>query len=54
MKIGCACGKMLCREENGVYYFWCKSCKKEVPFVFVDKNGDPVKPIPKRIRELTK
>lgn len=54
MKIGCTCGKMLCREENGVFYFWCKGCKKEIPFVFVDKNGDPVRPVIKRIRDITK
>lgn len=50
-KIDCMCGKMLFREENGVYYFWCKNCKKEVPFVFVDENGKRVKTVPKRIRE---
>lgn len=53
-KIDCSCGKMLCREENGVYYFWCKNCKKEVPFVFVDESGKPVKAVPKRIREIKK
>ena len=53
-KIGCACGKMLYREENGVYYFWCKNCKKEIPFVFVDANGNPARPVMKRIREIEK
>lgn len=53
-KIGCSCGKLLYREENGVYYFWCKHCRKEVPFVFVDENGKPVKPVPKRIHEIKK
>lgn len=48
-KIGCDCGKLLFREENGVYYFWCKNCKKEIPFEFVDANGKPVKAVPKRI-----
>ena len=48
-KIDCSCGKMLFREENGVYYFWCKNCKKEIPFEFVDASGKPVKAVPKRI-----
>ncbi len=53
-KICCSCGKMLCRKENGVYYFWCKGCKKEVPFVFVDENGKPVKADLKRIHKIKK
>lgn len=53
-KIDCSCGKMLYREENGVFWFWCKSCKKEVPFVFVDETGKPVKVTPKMIREIRK
>ena len=48
-KICCDCGKMLGRKENGVYYFWCKGCKKEIAFVFVDPNGTPVNVVPKRV-----
>lgn len=48
-KIGCSCGKLLFCEQNGVYYFWCKSCKKEIPFVFVSENG---RIVPKRIHAI--
>lgn len=34
-KVECACGKMLARIENGVLLLWCKSCRKEVPYVLV-------------------
>ena len=34
-KIGCACGKMLARMENGVLFLWCKECRKEIPYVLI-------------------
>ncbi|MBQ4353615.1 MAG: hypothetical protein IJC71_01840 [Clostridia bacterium] len=53
-KIDCSCGKMLYREENGVFWFWCKSCWKEVPFVFVDESGKPVKVTAKNHRRKSR
>ena len=38
-KVNCACGKMLARYENGVLFLWCKSCKKEVPYVLIPSGN---------------
>jgi hypothetical protein len=41
-KLGCSCGKLLAKEENGVLYLWCKECRQQVPFaVRVGKDGKP-------------
>ena len=39
-KLGCSCGKLLAKEENGVLYLWCKECRRQIPFaVRVSKDG---------------
>ena len=41
-KLGCSCGKLLAKEENGVLYLWCKECRRQIPFaVRVGKDGKP-------------
>ena len=41
-KLGCSCGKLLAKEENGILYLWCKECRRQIPFaVRVGKDGKP-------------